>query len=109
MPWEDRRCRFPIIYDGFEDSQTKIIKRGMERGGATALFYHFEERCSEGEVEEWLRRRRIREEKKVLIVDSDVSRGWEASHILVVSLMGGNGLENLVMRTVGYSTLVRAK
>ena len=57
---------------------------------------------------EWLRRRRIREEEKCLITDEQVSRGWEASHTLVVAL-GGYGLENLVMRTLGYCALVKGK
>jgi len=59
------------------------------------------ESCSEGEVEEWLRRRRSGEEERVLILDEDVIRSWEASHLIVVSLTG-RGWENLVMRAVGY-------
>ena len=81
----------------------------MERAGATALIYHKDlpkESCSEVEVEEWIRKRRSGEEERVLIADQDVSRGWECSHVLVVNLHGG-GLENLVMRTVGYCALVR--
>ena len=53
-----------------------------------------------------MRRRRSGEEERVLIADQDVSRGWECSHVLVVCL-GGSGLENLVMRTVGYCALVK--
>ena len=84
-------------------------KRGVERAGATALIYHKElpkGSCSDVEVEEWLRRRRSGEEERVLIADRVVSRGWECSHVLVVDL-GGVGLENLVMRTVGYCALVK--
>ena len=86
-----------------------IVKRGVERAGATVLFYHREskESCSEAEVEEWLRRRRSGEEERVLFLDQHVTRGWEASHLLVVAL-NGSGLENLVMRAVGYCTLVKA-
>ena len=85
-------------------------KRGVERAGAKAILYHWKstESCSEAEVEEWLRRRRIGEEEKCLITDEQVSRGWEASHTLVVAL-GGYGLENLVMRTLGYCALVKGK
>ena len=36
-------------------------------------------------------------EERVLIADPQLSRGWEARHLLLVY-----GLENLVMRTVGY-------
>ena len=45
-------------------------------------------------------------EERVLITDEEVSRGWECSHVLVVDL-GGRGLENFVMRTVGYCALVK--
>ena len=57
-------------------------------------------------MEEWLRRRRSGEEERVLILDDQVIRGWEASHLLVVNLYG-NGWENLVMRAVGYCALVK--
>ena len=55
-----------------------------------------------------MRRRRSGEEERVLILDQDVIRGWEASHLLVVHF-GGDGLENLVMRAVGYCALVKQK
>ena len=53
-------------------------------------------------------KKRSGEEERVLIADDDVSRGWECSHVLVVDLRGG-GLENLVMRTVGYCALVKKR
>ena len=45
----------------------------------------------------------------MLIADQDVSRGWECSHVLVVDLATviESGLENLVMRTVGYCAIVK--
>ena len=55
-----------------------------------------------------MRRRRIGEEKRVLIADHHVSRGWEASRVLVVNL-GGFDVANLVMRAVGYCSLVKRK
>ena len=99
---------FPILLDCWYESKIRIAKRGVERAGATALVYTglSKERCSEAEVEEWLRRRRNGEEKRCLIIDSAVSRGWEASHALVFALYR-TGLENLVMRTVGYCALVK--
>ena len=51
------------------------------------------------------RRRSGKEEKRCLIADEQVSRGWEASHVMVISLRG-YPLENLVMRTIGFCTLV---
>ena len=44
----------------------------------------------------------------MLITDDQVSRGWEASHILVVDFNGfDDALANLVMRTVGHCALVQ--
>jgi len=102
---------FPLIFDDYyDDSKIKIVKRGLERAGATALIYHrySNESCSEGEVGEWLRRRRSGEEERVLILDQYVTRGWEASHLLVVS-SGGTGFENFIMRAVGYCCIVKEK
>ena len=59
-------------------------------------------------MEEWLRRRRSGEEERVLFLDHEVTRGWEASHLMVVHL-GGFGLENLIMRAVGYCAFVEKK
>ena len=98
------------IFEASKKSKIRIVKRGVERAGATALIYHRDssECCSEVEVEEWLRRRRSGEEKRVLILDEDASRGWEASHLMVVALTR-TGWENLVMRTVGYCALVQRR
>ena len=83
----------------------------MERAGATALVYHCRsnESCSDAEVEEWLMRRRSGEEKRCLIADNVVSRGWEASHVMVVDLGYGAPMENLVMTTIGFCALVKSK
>ena len=101
---------FPLLCDSSIDSKIRIVKRGVERAGATVLFYHRDskESCSEAEVEEWLRRRRSGEEERVLFLDEEVIRGWEASHLLVVDF-GLPGFENLVMRAVGYCSLVKEK
>ena len=101
---------FPLLCDDY-GSRLSAVKRGVERAGATALVYHKilpKETCSEVEVEEWIRKRRSGEEERVLIADQNVSRGWEASHVLVVDLVG-TGLGNLVMRTVGYCALVKQR
>ena len=101
---------FPLLFDSLVGSRIDIVKRGVERAGATVLVYNkwSKESCSEAEVEEWLRRRRSGEEERVLCLDEEVIRGWEASHLLVVSL-GRTGLENLVMRAVGYCALVKER
>jgi len=98
---------FPLLSFDLGSTQS-AVKKGLERAGATALVYHrgSNESCSEVEVKKWLKRRRIGEEERVLIAEQDVSRGWECSHVLVVCL-GGGGMENLVMRTVGYCAIVK--
>ena len=53
------------------------------------------------------RRRSGKEEKRCLIADPEVSRGWEASHVMVVDLYGDGTMENLVMRTIGFCALVK--
>ena len=99
---------FPLLCG---NTGLRAIEKGLKRAGARALVYHYSsnESCSEIKVEEWLRRRRNGKEERVLIADEDVSRGWECSHVLVVDLTGmqDSGLENLVMRTVGYCALVK--
>ena len=104
---------FPLL-GGVDSSALSAVKRGVEKAGAKALVYHkgLPMQCTEVEVEEWMRKRRSGQEERVLIADEFVSRGWESSHVLVVEFRRGlfrSGLENLVMRTVGYCALVRAK
>ena len=102
---------FPLLCYHYA-STLSAYKRGVERAGATALVYHNllpKESCSEVEVEEWISKRRSGEEERVLVADHEVSRGWECSHALVVDLRGFGGLENLVMRTVGYCALVKQR
>ena len=101
---------FPVLCGINHDDTISWVKEGVERAVANALVYHSSlrerGRCTEREVEEWLRRRRCGDEERILIVEVDASRGWEASHCLVVD-GGGFSFENLVMRTVGYCTVVR--
>ena len=99
---------FALLCNNIIDSRLNAAERGVERAGATALVYHKSSSniCSDVEVEDWLRRRRSGEEERVLIADHEVSRGWECSHILVIDMGRVGGLENLVMRTVGYCALV---
>ena len=95
---------FPLLCEDY------CVDFVVKRISATALVYrgNSKESCSEVEVEEWLKRRRTGVEERVLIADHYVSRGWEASHLLVLDLFG-TGLENLVMRAVGYCALIKSK
>ena len=95
---------FPLLCNVCTNSTLDTVKRGVVRAGAAVLVY--QGTCNEVEVEQWLRRRRNGEEERVLIADPDASRGWEASHVLVVDL-SGLGLSNLIMRTVGYCAVVK--
>ena len=60
--------------------------------------------ATEADVEEWMRRWRRGEEKRVLIADTFSSRGWEAPAVMVI---GKSGTENLVMRTCGFCFLIK--
>ena len=57
----------------------------------------------EAEVEEWLRRWKRGEERRVLVTDQGISRGWEASGVIAI---GYKQSETLVMRTCGFCFLI---
>ena len=57
-------------------------------------------------VEDWVKRWRRREEKRVLVTDQFITRGWEAPQLIAV---GGEGTENLVMRTVGFCIFIKVE
>ena len=102
---------FPVLCNVYFGPVTSTVKRLVERAaGASAILYNSTDACSEAEVEQWLRRRRSgkEEKRKCLVTDRGVTRGWEASHVLVVDFKG-LGWENLVMRTVGHCTIVRKR
>ena len=101
---------FPVLSNVFDDSKISTVRRGLHRAGASAIVYvpNTKDCCTKAELEEWLRkRRRSGEEKRCLLADQSVSRGWEASHTLVLGQHGE--WENLVMRTVGYCALVKKR
>ena len=78
---------FPLLCCGFA-STISVVKRGVKRAGLMTIVYRRDSigSCSEVEVGKWLRRRSRGEEQRILIADQYVSRGWEASHVLVVDL-----------------------
>ena len=80
----------------------------MQRVVGAALLYTFNGRekneATEAEVEEWVSRWKRREEKKVLITDQYISRGWEAPEVIAI---GQLSTENLVMRTCGFCILIK--
>ena len=62
--------------------------------------------ATEAEVEDWLKRWKRGEERRALVTDGGISRGWEAPAVMVI---GEVGIENLVMRTCGFCFLVKIK
>ena len=56
------------------------------------------------EVENWLKRWKRKEEKRALVTDDEISRGWEAPAVMVI---GKYNTENLVMRTCGFCYLIK--
>ena len=78
----------------------------MQRVVGPALLYTYNRRekneATEAEAENWLRKRG--KERRVLVTDADISRGWEAPAVMVI---GDFGTENLVMRTCGFCFLIK--
>ena len=60
--------------------------------------------ATEAEVEEWVRRWKGGQEKRVLITDDNITRGWEAQEVMAI---GNLRTENLVMRTCGFCILIK--
>ena len=60
--------------------------------------------ATEAEVEEWVRWWKRGEEKRVLVTDAWISRGWEAKELMAI---GYTSTENLVMRTCGFCFMVK--
>ena len=60
--------------------------------------------AKEAEVEKWLRRWKRGEERRALVADEGISRGWETPAVMVI---GEYGTENLVMRACGFCFLIR--
>ena len=75
--------------------------------GATPLIYtgsgQKKNEAREAEVADWLKRLKRGREKRVLITDGELSRGWETSAAMAVGLKA----ENLVMRACGFCFLIR--
>ena len=60
--------------------------------------------ATSAEVENWLKRWKRKEERRALVTDEDISRGWEAPAVMAI---GDIGTENLVMRTCGFCFLIK--
>ena len=80
----------------------------MQRVVGPALLYTHDGRekneATSAEVEDWVKRQRRKEERRALVTDENISRGWEAPAVMVI---GNFGTENLVMRTCGFCFLIK--
>ena len=74
--------------------------------GAALLYTHNgrgKNEATSAEVENWLRRWKRGEERRALVADQNISRGWEAPAVIAI---GDYRTENLVMRTCGFCLLI---
>ena len=81
----------------------------MQKVVGPALLYTNDGRQKNGEatsaeVENWVKRWKRGEEKRALVTDDGISRGWEAPAVMVI---GEVMIENLVMRTCGFCFLIK--
>ena len=99
---------FPILFDCYSVSLSSVVAAVQRVVGASALLYTYngslKNEATEAEVEEWVSRWKRREEKKVLVTDRYISRGWEAPEVIAI---GKLYTQNLVMRTCGFCILIK--
>ena len=101
---------FPVLLDyrSYPSvSQYSSVVAIVQRVVGAALLYTFhgseKNEATEAEVEEWLRKWKRGEERRALVTDEEISRGWEAPALMVIA---PSRTENLVMRTCGYCYLI---
>ena len=101
---------FPVLFYYSKMSVSSVMATLQRVFGASALLYTHggseKNEATEVEVEEWLRRWRTGEEKRILVTDPHISRGWEAKDLVVI---GKGHTENLVMRTCGFCFLIKVE
>ena len=98
---------FPILIDGQSMSTSSVVAAVQRVVGAPLLYTHDgsqKNEATEAEVKEWVSRWKGREEKRVLIIDDFISRGWEAPEVIAI---GKLYTQNLVMRTCGFCILIK--
>ena len=98
---------FPVLLENYSRSTTISVMVALRRVVGEALLYtnnvKEENEATLAEVEEWLRRWKRGEERRALVTDQKISRGWEAPALMVIA---PSRTENLVMRTCGYCYLI---
>ena len=98
---------FPILFD-LNVSASSVVAAVQRVVGASTLLYtdkgSEKNEATEAEVEEWVSRWKRGEEKRLLLTDEFISRGFEAKELLVIAQ---DGPENMVMRTCGFCFLIK--
>ena len=99
---------FPVLLETTFPASTSIVVAAVQRVVGPALLYTKDGRekneATSAEVENWLKRWKRKEERRALVTDERISRGWEAPAVMVI---GEGGTENLVMRTCGFCFLIK--
>ena len=98
-----------MIHFAFTDPlSTSSVVAAVQRVVGPALLYtdHGSEKneATSAEVENWVMKLKREEERRVLVTDVYISRGWEAPAVMVI---GEYNTENLVMRTCGFCFMIK--
>ena len=101
---------FPVllVYTSFLEIST--VKAAVQRVVEALLYTSFpymgreNNEATEAEVEDWLKNWKRGKEKRALVTDEVISRGWEGSAVMAI---GSKETENLVMRTCGFCFLIK--
>ena len=98
---------FPVFIEYHAVQKSNLLTTLQRVVGPTLLYtYSGKEKnaATEAEVVEWMRRWKADEEKRILVVDQYISRGWETSNAIAI---GATRIENLVMRKCGFCVLIK--
>ena len=96
---------FPVLL--FGEKKTSILVSAVQKVVGAALLYtdsgKEKNEATLTEVENWLKKWKRMEERRALVTDDGISRGWEAPAVMVIA---SSRKENLVMRTCGFCFLI---
>ena len=101
---------FPVLLanNSVPSMSTSIVVAAVQRVVGPALLYTLDgqekNEATSAEVEDWLKKWKRAEERRVLISDDEISRGWEAPAVMAIGEKYFT--ENLVMRTCGFCFLI---
>ena len=97
---------FPVLLEMIVSKS--FVVAAVQRVVGPALLYTYDgsekNEATSAEVENWLRRWKREEEKRALVTDENISRGWEAPAVMAIGIRKA---DNLVMRTCGFCFLIK--